>query len=257
MLNKREIDKILNINTKKENIFDIIGKMQVLLDELKKFPYHKGLMPFLETYYLVTKKVAEKNIEHKHYYKNYNQLEKLDLHFASLYFKPLNSYLKKREYIKPWQTYFKYCKDSNGIPFVQMLLGINVHINADLLTSLVYLDYKEKTDFLAINTVLKDTIPEVMKFLAFKEKDFFGFSGLLFKKFITTEFKDIVVKWRLNTYKNSLILNNRNIQRYRPIIYEQTENISKDIIKIFNSPYSFKDLLDEKSELHKLKVKLN
>jgi len=251
----KRLRKILLIkDLDNEDIFGIIGRMEVLLDYFKKKEKYNNLIPFLETYYLVSKSVAEKNTK---YYTNYKDLEKMDVYFASLYFKPLLTYLETGKCSKPWQNYFKYCKE-DGIPFVQMILGINAHINADLLMSLNKLNYKNRKDFFVINKILKEVTPKVMKFLAFEEHDVFGIGGLVFKKFVNQEFKNVIFNWRTKSWENSRYLSSKkkSITKEESKIYDQTENISLEIIKIFEDLSIFKNISEVSKKLHNLNVKI-
>src|SRR3989338_3885961 len=112
-----------------------IGEVAVRLYHYTQKQY-KNLVPFLETYYLITKSVADKQFSSKSFFAKPGQLSKLDVYFASLYFIPLKSYLESGKKVKPWKIYFDYCERKDGIPFVQMFLGINAHINADLSSSI-------------------------------------------------------------------------------------------------------------------------
>ena len=129
-MNFRQVLQIKDL--KSETIFDVIGRMEVLLEYFKSKPRHKNLVPFLETYYLITKAVAEKQLKHPKFFRDPKSLGKLDVDFANLYFKPLKIYLETGRTVKPWQKYFEYCEQKNGLPFLQMFLGMNAHINADL-----------------------------------------------------------------------------------------------------------------------------
>ncbi|MDP3741669.1 MAG: DUF5995 family protein, partial [bacterium] len=181
-MDKDQLTKILTIkDLQRETIFDIVGRMKVLLEFFKRNPRHKNLVPFLKTYYLITKSVAERRLERKKYFADTTGLDRLDAHFADLYFRPLREYLLRGKMKKPWQTYFKYCERKDGIPFVQMLLGINAHINSDLLTSIVDLKYGNRKDFLTINIILKEEIPDVMKFLVRVDHDLYGLGVLVFR----------------------------------------------------------------------------
>lgn len=165
-----------------ESIYSIVGRMKVLLEYLERHRSLRNLIPFLETYYVITKTVAERRLEKKDTFKDIQQLEKLDIYFAQLYFEPIKKFLLNSTRLKPWQTYLNYC-EKPGIPFLQMLLGINAHINGDLFTSLVKLKYREKSDYWKINKILEEEIPVIMKFLAYVDHDVYGLGGVIFKNF--------------------------------------------------------------------------
>src|SRR3989344_1197886 len=139
-----------------DTIFSVLGKMDVLLDYFKHEHHYKSLVPFLETYYLVTKRVALKSLENAHFFNDVQEMDRIDIRFAELYFTPLLAFLDNHAMPKPWNTYFKHCLSPHSKPFVQILLGINAHINADLPCALTELNYTNRKDFLAINKILEE-----------------------------------------------------------------------------------------------------
>ena len=231
-MDKKELIKTLEVDPQKETIFGIIGRMEVVLDFFKKNPEYRSLIPFLETYYLVTKKVAEKRIEQKHFYENPTDLERLDVVFASLYFEPLSHYLKTKKSHPPWAGYFKYC-EKDGIPFLEMLLGINAHINADLCDTLIRLKYKNKKDYFLIDNILHEVTPEIMKFLAFSSHDVFGLGGMVFKKIVEEDFYKTAISWRKNAWHNALTISSGSYPEYRNELNSTTEDTCTNLITIF------------------------
>src|SRR3989344_5488294 len=196
-MNQTKVSRLLSIaDVEGGDIYDVIGRMKVLLEFFKRNQEYKNLTPFLKTYHLITKSVAERSLEHDDFFKNFDSLNHMDVYFANLYFRPLKYYLVNNRMVRPWQTYFKYCQREDGIPFLQMLLGINAHINSDLLISVLVLRYRNKSDFLKINKILKEEISDVMKFLAFVDHDLYGYGALVFRKFVLHEFKNVIVAWR-------------------------------------------------------------
>lgn len=256
-MDKISIKNLLTIKELKgETIFDVVGRMKVLLEFFKRNPKHKNLVPFLNTYYLITKSVAERRLEHQKYFIDPDRLDALDAYFAQLYFTPLKNYLSQKKLQKPWQTYFRYCERKDGIPFVQMLLGINAHINSDLLTSVVNLNYTNRRDFLIINKILKEEIPDVMNFLVKIDHDLYGLGVLIFKDFALQEFKHIIVKWREIVWQNSKKISKK---RYAPIkrkVYDQTEVIAEDIVKIFEKLAHFQNISHLVEEMNHLTIKV-
>lgn len=239
-MKKPEIISMLN--KKSRNISEVLVKMELSLSEFRKNPKTKSLEPFLDVYYDVTKSVLEKRFK-KNFYENPKKLEELDIEFSNLYFSPLKKYLEKNKKLSPWKEYFKYCEKGH-IPFVKMLVGINAHINGDLAEALSKSNYKERKDFLKINKILEKLIPEVMKHLAFEDRDLFGAAGVFLPNLVNKEFKKIIVRWREDAWENSKKLR-KNPEKIIKI-HEQTENVSKEIVKIFaeavhlkETPYTF------------------
>jgi len=243
-MNSQQLNRILEIITiedlKEENIFGIIGRMEMLLEFFKENKEFNSHIPFLKTYSLVTKNVSEKNLKKKEYYKDHEKMGHLDVYFAHLYFKALIPYLKSKKRVKPWQTYYKYCEHESVFSLLNILIGINAHINTDLCTTLVHENYTIKQDFLAINKILEEVIPSLMKYLFVEEKDIFGFGGIVFKEFTKKEFSRIIVKWRLNTWSNAMKL--RKNPKLKKELEFKTEALSKELIKIFQETIPLKPM---------------
>lgn len=234
---KYSLRKLLTIDDPKdETIYTIIGRMEVLLKYFKENKELATLAPFLETYLLVTIAVADKYNLKKSYFNDFKSIEKLDVYFASLYFKPVLDFIETGKLTKPWQSYFKYISQPNGIPFLQILLGINAHINADLFTSISKLKYSNEKDYFLVNDILMGVIPDVMKILI-KRHDLLGFGSLIFKNFITNEFHMVIEKWRSDAWANYLIKNNSNS------IIENTERLGDELTNIVTNIYTHKNPL--------------
>jgi len=64
-----EMSRLLRIaNPHNATIYDVVGRMEVLLDIFTKDRRYHSLLPFLKTYYLVTKAAAEKYSQKKHFF---------------------------------------------------------------------------------------------------------------------------------------------------------------------------------------------
>ncbi|MBP9716463.1 MAG: hypothetical protein KBD51_00815 [Candidatus Levybacteria bacterium] len=234
---KFDLKKLLVLNNpKEETIYTIIGRMEVLLQYFKDNKEKSSLAPFLETYLLVTIAVAEKYNLKKSYFKDFKSVEKLDIYFASLYFGPVLKFIEKGDLTKPWQSYFKYTSDPNGIPFLQILLGINAHINADLYSSISKLKYSNEKDYFLVNDILMEVIPDVMKILI-KKHDLLGFGSLIFKDFIINEFHMVIEKWRSDAWANHLI--NKDPDE----IIDNTEILGNYLVSIVTEIYHHKNPL--------------
>lgn len=240
-MNKAELRRLLTItNPERETIFGVIGRMEILLDMFQKEQTTRSFLPFLKTYYFVTKAAAEKYIQKKHFFLNIREYEILDIYFASLYFKPLHAFLVENKYNVPWQTYFIYCNKKAGIPFLQMLLGINAHINANLYTALVDLKYKNQRDFFLVNDILQEVFPEVIHFMAFTEHDIFSAGGLILKKLYLSEFHTVIEKWRSEAWANAYVRQTKHDSKGKSEysyshIAHKTEEIGKKLIYDFET----------------------
>lgn len=234
--NNFDLKKVLTItDPKEETIYTIIGRMEVLLEFFKE--HNPSLAPFLETYLLVTIAVAKKYTLKKPYFQDFNSIQKLDVYFASLYFKPVLDYLEDGELIKPWKSYFKYISKSEGIPFLQIILGINAHINADLYTSISKIKYSNEKDYFLVNDILLEVIPDIMKILI-KKHDLLGFGSLIFKKFIEEEFHLVIEKWRSQAWANHKIKTNEKQ------IIDNTEKLGLELTELITSMYHYKNPLN-------------
>lgn len=231
--NKKVLSRILNLDSV-HSIYELIGRMEMLLELFKTNETYHSLIPFTNTYYLVTKKVALKNLQDQEYYEDYIEMQKLDIYFASLYFKALRAYLIKGELHTPWKVFFEYASHSSGYPFVQMLLGINAHINGDLPLTLLHTKYKFKEDFTKINDILLEVIPDVMGFLAFAEKDIWGMGAVVLSSFAQLEFRNVVVKWRNNAWNNFSVLKDNNTVGKVLHLHQETERAASGLIDIMH-----------------------
>lgn len=246
------IKKISLLDLKKKSIDNIIDEMERLLFKFSNDKSKHSLKSFLKVYLLVTKKVND--LKSKNFFDKPQDLEVLDIHFANLYFKPVYRFLTKRMRSTPWSNYLKYSQ-RNIDPFILMLIGINSHINSDLLQSLVDLDYLNEKDFFKVNDILLEIIPEIMSYLAFEEHDIWGIGGLIFSDFAKYEFSKTIVSWRTKVWENSIKIKERNLQdTYLADVRNQTEMISEAIIDIFNSINHMKNIPQKFKELNSLYI---
>lgn len=174
-----------------------------------------------------------------------------------MFFGPLVAYCSEKSVPKPWQTFFAYADRKDRSPFVGMLLGINAHINGDLAVCLTKLEYHERKDFLAINKILEEVLPETLKFLAFHEKDPIALGGLALESFVTQEFKQIVVRWRELAWQNAQIMEASSRvgpEKSLADLHNQAEGVGKQIIKIFDEALHLKHLPRLLERTHELQV---
>ena len=232
-MTKDEVLKILEFDTAQETIHGVIERMEHLLEFFKNEHAYKRLIPFLETYYIVTKTVLKKRMDPPHFYDKPDDLERLDVYFASLYFQPLKKYIETGKSEPPWAGYFSYC-EKDGIPFLQMLLGINTHINSDLCTSLIASGYSNRRDYLVINNILDEVTPKIMRFLAFSAHDIFGLGGMIFRRLMEKEFYKTVVEWRQNAWDNALTISTARNMDYQNKLFKCTEETCSRLINIFH-----------------------
>lgn len=227
------IENLTITQLERETLETIIGRMDSSLKLFEKNQEFNHFIPFLQTYLYVTKGVAERIRNSDGFFKDINKMEQLDVFFAKLYFDPLREFICNGKLTSPWKNYLLFCREGYDSPFIQLLVGINVHINSDLTNSIHSLNYSEQQDYEKINDILLDIIPKLMNYLAFKEHDIVGFGGIFLKNFYRYEFKSIIVRWRNEAFENSKRLNEGLLTLEE--VHKQTENISNQIIDSWGS----------------------
>jgi hypothetical protein len=255
--NIEQLRVLLTISDDKtETIYGVMERMRMLLIIFEKEPKYRGLSPFLQTYYFVTREAAGRYEQKENSFSHTRDHELLDVYFASLYFKPLLAFLEKGECLSPWKSYFAYCQNPRGIPFLQVLLGINAHINTDLYSALVACEYKHKIDYDVMNDVLLEVMPKVMWFLAIKRRDFIGMGGIVMPSFMKYEFCLIIEKWRRDVWHNALATNEKNKKGYYAQISKETEEIGIALTKRFTDLYRLRGMITILSAINNLSVTL-
>ncbi len=235
-------------------LLSAVGRMDMTLEYMRRQPQYRGLIPFLQTYYLVTKAVTAAGMQRRKFYSNQAALERLDITFASFYFKPLERFMTgQRTQLSPWKSYFTYCQSGHGNAFVELLLGINAHINGDLPIALSAVHYQEQKDFYKIDALLLSVIPEVMQFLTRHYHDYLSLGAMLLPSLTEHEFHSIVVRWRHQAWVNAQQINKKNRPAARKQLQVQTEVLAQQLIGIFSSP---QQLVRQRAALETLRVVL-
>lgn len=160
------------INTTPLSSIDTVIAVMQELDTM--LPTSDGVKWFNLLYLRVTQAVYEKPDS---YWNNPGWLKKLDVIFASLYFKALAySYTDITQVPRAWMALFE-ARNRPDIERVQFALaGMNAHINHDLPLALVQTcknmtitpsrDIPEYCDFTKVNSILSAVQPEILKDLA-------------------------------------------------------------------------------------------
>jgi len=132
-LNKTQLQKLLTIeDPEKETIYGVIGAYGSITRLFPKRRYLPQPYSIFKNLLLCNKSIMRKNILNtNNFFWSIRDHEILDVYFASLYLSRFLSFLENGEIVRPWEHYFTYCTNPHGIPFLQMLLGINAHINTD------------------------------------------------------------------------------------------------------------------------------
>lgn len=236
------------------DIYSILGRMQVAQEMVMCGKAPTQILPFLYTYFVITKTVALRKSDNSHTFKNPEQMEKLDAIFAGLFFLPFNDYLYKKPVPRPWQSFFEYCNKPKGRPFLQMLLGINAHINGDLAMALVESKYKHREDFLTINKILLEEIPTVLKYLVLR-KDALALGALALPKQTEFVFRKIIVQWREDAWQNAEVLRkSKNKDKLIHHLHMQTEKMAQILIHSLDNTKWPELLLTDFADLNENRV---
>lgn len=208
----------------KNTIEDVISDMEEL-EKLFQEEELEGLLPFLRAYLRITKKVAERS--RKGDFNHPDELEELDIRFAELYFDSVEKYLTEGEKKPPWRKYFEYIERDDSKPVLELILGINAHINSDLAQTLYEKNYTNREDFQKIDRILAESLIPVLTELGFRRRDP-GCLGILGLQPVSWLGLRKILNWRELTWENSQTEENFSIDKVR----KATERNAKRMISI-------------------------
>jgi hypothetical protein len=237
-------------DARNETAEGVVARMEILMDEFERTPSCAMLIPFLHTYLLITKAVVRERL----HFVYPRELETFDVSFAHHYFRPLEQFLFADKLVAPWSTYYQYCSRPDGSAFVQMLLGINAHINGDLGRTLFETSYRRRKDFLHINTILENEIPRVLRYLAFTHKDAISMGGLVWRQFIKREFTRVVVAWRQDAWSGARAM--RTGRATSRQLMRGTEHIAEELIVTFEDLYRLRRVAKRVRDIEGLRLRL-
>jgi len=183
-----------------------------------------SMLPFLDAYLKITEGVIEQ--KNKGYFEEPEKLVKLDVRFAELYFKAVRLYIEKGEKKQPWSTYFNYIERNDSKPILELLLGINAHINSDLTQVLYEQSYHNKEDFKKVNKILRKSLYPVIANIGFERKDFESIALMSVPPVPMAGLKTIQ-DWRSLSLKNS---KKREFEVTK--LRKLTENNAEDLIEL-------------------------
>ncbi len=249
-------EKVLRLASLEENpsVHQIRGRMATLLDYFEDEERYSSYAPFMYVYHSVTSSVADYMIEDDDFFDNPDALENLDAEFAELYFRPLRENIENDRRPEPWKTYFDYCSRDKTRPAVEMLLGINAHINADLLHALHSQNYSERQDYQRINRILEKQLQDAMIYLA-RRHDLAGLFGFMDRRMAYREFQRLVVNWRENTWESYQEIKEDDFEAHKHEIYSQTEEVAEEIVKL-EEDFNYLNLYSTIRKANRLEVKL-
>jgi hypothetical protein len=182
-----------------DSIEDFMEKLESLKDLIED-EERTSLLPFLEAYLRITRDVKE--LSERGGFEDPDALKELDLEFGRLYLEPMKRYLEDGEKQEPWETYFKYVEREDSIPLLELTLGINAHINADLATAMERTGYSNQEDFQKINEILRKNLRPMLVYLAVEHRDVTSF-GILGAPPVAFKGLERVKEWRDFTWRNA------------------------------------------------------
>lgn len=143
------------------NLPDLIlhfEKVKIKLEELNQ----QNLIPFHDTYLLITKTVAGKI--RTGYFENDGDMSLFVISFARFYFDALDQYFKGQSCSVAWMNMFSLCKQNQLPRFAYLLLGVHAHINHDLSQCVRNAGFADsfKKDYLAINAIIEGKLAEAI-----------------------------------------------------------------------------------------------
>lgn len=235
-------------NTNPSSLVDVVAHMDELVTRWQNTSTDRGFLPFMYTYRAVTKEVIRRRDVHM--FKDPEQLERLDIIFANQFFRPYTEFLQVGVAPNPWRIYFEYCKNPNGDPILQMLLGINAHINGDLAVALVRADYQSQTDFMYVDMLLKKVIPQVLWYLGTKHRSFMSVVALAMPMVVSREFNETIVRWRESAWQSAMLL--RADATHIDAIRTRAEEIGSTLIELFRKKYRLDTWAYRRRILHSL-----
>lgn len=187
------------LELEEESLEEVISTMRELQNYIRENE-DDSLLPFLQAYLRITEEVRD--ARKANLFENPEDLEKLDVRFARLYFSAIEDYIENGVKQKPWMEYFTYIEREDSKPVVELVLGINSHINSDLAQALHETDYRNKQDFRKIDRILRKSLFPVLKQVALDRKDLetAGFAAMPPAGLIGL---NRITDWREHTYQNS------------------------------------------------------
>lgn len=212
--------------TSDDDISDLIQKMRVLEEFYGGSEEYRGFKPFIHVYRQVTEDVNALYAQDR--FNNPEKMEQLDLYFAKRYLNPMKAYLTKGVAQKPWKTYLDYCMREDRYDSLAMFLGINAHINGDLLHSVNSVGLTDEEDYNRVNGILENHLSDNLHYLLLKEHDKLAFYAELVKPITRYELHRTVIRWRSDIWKHA----NTTGHNVEPVFEDATEQIGQRLIQI-------------------------
>jgi hypothetical protein len=176
----------------------LLRKMRTLEKFYDGHDRYSGFKPFISVYRQVTEDVQALYAADR--FNNPATMEELDLYFAKLYLDPMKAFLVNGEKRRPWRTYIDYCRRDDRHPSLAMFLGINAHINGDLLQAVNHVGLDDEADYNRVNGILENHLSDNLHHLLVAERDRLALYAELVKPVTRYELHRTVIRWRADIW---------------------------------------------------------
>jgi len=222
---KTELDQsFFELDTKHHDMSDLVQKMDALENFFNQNEKYRLFAEFIEVYKQITESVQ--SIHEEDGFNQPSEMEKLDLEFAKYYFDAMQKFILDGEKIEPWKNYIDYCMREDSSESVALFLGINSHVNGDLIKALNKSDFDSNEDYTRINPVLENHLSQNLRRLILEDHDKYAFYAELFKPVTRYELNHTIISWRKQIWKH------RGIKQKEPIFENYAEEVAEKIIHI-------------------------
>lgn len=182
--------------------------MLELHDALENTHLH-NLRAFNFTYYIITKNVSDKF--GSGYFSDEATMTALDLDFAQFYFDALKGFVDENPIPPAWRILFEACQDNSHYQFMYMALGVNAHVNNDLMQSL----HQSATPYFLegyfkVNDIVSKSLPEVVENLH-EESRLLSISENVLEQAYAYFLKELIKNWRQYAWQQFINLNGGKI----------------------------------------------
>lgn len=216
-----ELHELLKIEEESiESVAETMKNLRTFLEKEGK----TSMLSFLDAYLKITEQVILE--KQKGNFDQPERLTKLDIRFAELYFCAVKKYLEEGEKIRPWETYFNYIERGDSKPVLELLLGINAHINADLTQVLREQNYDNIEDFRKINSILRRSIYPIMAKIALERRNVECLGLMSLPPVTWTALK------KIKTWRELSLQNSRDNDFNLEILRERTEENAENLIDL-------------------------
>jgi len=204
----------------------LVRKMRTLEEFYAGHEEYQGFEPFIHVYRKVTEDVRELHRQGR--FNNPHTMEELDLYFAETYFEPMRAFFRDGERPQPWRTYLEYCTRDDFYESLAMFLGINAHINGDLLHSVNEIGLEDRDDYDRVDGILERHLSEDIHYLILKEHDRFALYAELLKPLTRYEMHSTILRWRADIWS----YRGKEPGTVEPLFRDATELIAERLISI-------------------------